>query len=202
MMFNIIRIVVWLILSICIIIMVKKSEIARKKFISIISVVICTIIVSVSGMFPVENIFVNYKSPENVFNYTNFGEIDEIIYGQDSCLIIYSKNGNTGGHYIIPKTAKGYKIPNYFTVKKVSHKFDKDGLFDVYDVKGTQDYYVFATVKLKENDNKIDVFNKLGEKVKSNIVIVENTDFIYFNLNDFPNDYYLLVNGAKVPISN
>lgn len=201
MLFKTIRIILWLLISACAVFIIKKSKIGRKTLVSVLAVFLCTIVVSVSAMFPVENLFVNYESPESVFHYTNSGEIDEIIYGKDSCLIIYSKDNHTYGHYVIPKTAKGYKIPNYFTVKKVSHKFDENGLFDVYNVKGTPDYYVFATVHLKERDNEINVFNELGEKVESNIVRVENTSFIYFFLNDFSNEYYLSINGENVFLS-
>ena len=83
----------------------------------------------------------------------------------------------------------------------MSHKFDKSGLFDVYNVKGTQDYYVFGTVNLKDDGNEIDIFDGSDEKVESNIIRVGHTNFIYFFLDDFSNEYYLLINGEKVSIS-
>ena len=116
-------------------------------------------------------------------------------------MVIYSKGDSTGGHLIVPKSEKGYKIPSYFAIKKVSHKFDESGLFDVYNVKGTRDYYVFGTVRLKDGENEIDVFNGIDEKIGSNIIRVGQTNFIYFFLDDFSNEYYLLINGKKVLIS-
>ncbi len=174
--------------------------IRRKKRVSIVFAVLFAATISVFSMFPVENLFINFKSPEKVFNYINTGEINEIIYGQDSCLIVYSKGNNTGGYYIIPKTATGYKIPNYFTIKKISHKFDESGLFDVYNVKGTQDFYVFGTVHLDEKENEIYICNEMGKKIEADIVRVEDTSFIYFFLHDFPNKYYLSINEEKVLI--
>ena len=201
MLFNAIRIVLWVVVSAFAVFKIRTSKIARKKLSIILIIALCMVLISASAMFPVENLFINFKSPENVFNYTSFGKIDEIIYGRESCMVIYSKGNSTGGHYIIPKAEKGYKIPNYFVTKKVSHKFDKDGLFDVYSVKGTQDYYVFGTVCLKENDNAIDIFDSEDEKIESNIVRVGDTSFIYFFLDDFQKGYYLLINGEKVSIS-
>lgn len=198
MLFNTIRIVLWLIISVGAALIIKKSKVVRKKLVFGLSVAFCTVMISVFGMFPVENLFVTFQSPESVFHYTNNGEIDEIIYGKESCLVVYAEANNTVGHYIIPKSAKGYKIPNYFMVKKVSHKFDENGLFDVYQVRGTQDYYIFGTVHLNENDNQIDIYNELDEKVESNIVRIDNASFIYFYLHDFSDEYYMIVNGEKV----
>lgn len=201
MFFNVIRIVLCLAISGACIFNIKTSKIVRKKLASILAIVLCMVLISASAIFPIENLCINFKSSESVFKYANYGEIDEIIYGQESCMIVYSRKNNTGGHYIIPKTEKGYKIPSYFTTKKISHKFNKSGFFNVYNVKGTQDYYVFATVHLNEKDNKIDIFNGKNEKLECNIVRVENTDFIYFLLHDFSDEYYLLINGEKVFIS-
>ena len=70
----------------------------------------------------------------------------------------------------------------------------------MYNVKGTKDYYVFATVHLQE-ENEIEIFNEMGGKIESNIVRVENTSFIYFFLPDFSGEYCLSINGEKIFIS-
>jgi hypothetical protein len=201
MLFNLLRIVLWLIISSFVVLKIRKTKIVRKKLVSLLIVVLCLGLISVSGMFPIENLFINFKSPESVFNYTNSGKVNDVLYGKESCMAIYSNWNSTGGHYIIPKTEKGYKIPSCFATKIVSHKFDKSGLFDVYNVKGTQDYYVFGTVHLKDDGNEIDIFDGSDEKVESNIIRVGHTNFIYFFLDDFSNEYYLLINGEKVSIS-
>jgi len=200
MLFVTIRIVLWLAISIFAVYKIRSLKIVKKRASTILIVIFFMVLLSISAMFPVENLFYNFKSPESVFNYTNSGKIDEIIYGQKSCMVIYSKWNSTGGHYVIPKSEKGYKIPRYLSTKKVSHKFDKDGIFDVYNVKGTNDYYIFGIVHLKENKNQIDVFNKKDEKVESNIFVKKNMSFIYFFIYDFSNEYYLLINGEKVSI--
>lgn len=201
MLFNLFRIVLWLIISSFVVLKIRKTKIVRKKLVSLLIVVLCLGLISISGMFPIENLFINFKSPESVFNYTNSGKVNDVIYGKESCMAIYSNWNSTGGHCIIPKTEKGYKIPSYFATKTVSHKFDKSGIFDVYNVKGTQDYYVFGTVHLKDDGNEIDIFDGSDEKVESNIIRVGHTNLIYFFLDDFSNEYYLLINGEKVSIS-
>ena len=78
---------------------------------------------------------------------------------------------------------------------------DENGLFNIYNVKGTKDYYVFGTVHLQEKENEIELVNEMGEKVGSNIVRVEKTSFIYFFLPDFSGEYCLSINGEKIFIS-
>ena len=48
------------------------------------------------------------------------GKIDDIVYGKQSCMIIYSDYNKTISHLIIPKSETGYKIPSYFYSKKFS----------------------------------------------------------------------------------
>lgn len=201
-MFSILRIILWLILSICIVLIIRKSKCRRKKFLSIASVILCAVLVSVSGMFPVENLFISYQSPESAFHYFEFGKIQEIIYGQESCLVIYDDGNSTYGYNIIPKTERGYKIPSYFEMKKVSHKFDKQGAFDIYNAQGTRDYYLVATVNQKEFGNDISVFNAAGEKIDSSVIRIENTNFFFFWLSDFSNGYYLRINGEEIALSD
>ena len=201
MLFNLTRAVLWLILSAFAVYRINTSGVKRKKLMSVSAVVLCMAVVSVTALFPVENLFIHSRSPESIFHYAGSGNIDEIIYGQESCLIVYSNGNSTGGHYIIPKTENGYKIPNYFTTKRISHKFDENGLFDIYHVNGTQDYYVFGTVDWNDTDNRIAVYNEIGEKVDTNIVRVENSGFIYFFLHNFAGEYYLQINGEIIPIN-
>ena len=106
-MFTILRAILWLILSMCIVLIIRKSKYRSKKLLSIASVVLCVVLVSVSGMFPVENLFITYQSPERAFHYFQSGKIKEIIDGQESCLVIYNDGNSTYGYNIIPKTERG-----------------------------------------------------------------------------------------------
>lgn len=119
-MFTIIRIILLVIVSVCSVWIIKKSKCRFKKVFSTLAVVLCIVLVSISRMFPVENLFLSYQSPEKVFNYIKSGQIYEIIDGKESSLVIYNTGNSTYGFYIIPKTSEGYKIPNYFTQKKYS----------------------------------------------------------------------------------
>jgi len=203
MLFHLSRIVLWLITSAFVVFKIRTSKIVRKKLVSFLMVVLCLILVSVSSMYPVENLFVNFKSPESVFNYANSGEIDDILYGKESSMVLYTKQNNSGGHYIIPKTEKGYKIPNYFAAKKVASKFDKNGDFDVYNVSGTQDYYLVGiTLSNTSEQNIVDSRNNSVKNIS--IDMGDNktkTVIIYSYIENFSSDYYLIINGVKTTIT-
>lgn len=200
-MFTIIRIILLVIVSVCSVWIIKKSKCKFKKVFSTLTVVFCIILVSISSMFPVENLFLSYQSPEKVFNYVKSGQIYKIIDGRESSLVIYYTGNSTYGFYIIPKTSDGYKIPNYFTQKKVSHKFDEQGVFDVYNVQGTQDYYVSCAVNLSDISEEILVFNSENEKIGSKVIKIKNTNFIFLWIPEFSNGCYLMINDEKIVLS-
>lgn len=200
-MFTIIRIILLVIVSVCSVWIIKKSKCKFKKVFSTLTVVFCIILVSISSMFPVENLFLSYQSPEKVFNYVKSGQIYKIIDGRESSLVIYYTGNSTYGFYIIPKTSDGYKIPNYFTQKKVYHKFDEQGVFDVYNVQGTQDYYVSCAVNLSDISEEILVFNSENEKIGSKVIKIKNTNFVFLWIPEFSNGCYLMINDEKIVLS-
>lgn len=200
-MFTIIRIILLVIVSVCAVWIIKKSKCKFKKVFSTLTVVFCIILVSISSMFPVENLFLSYQSPEKVFNYVKSGQIYKIIDGRESSLVIYYTGNSTYDFYIIPKTSDGYKIPNYFTQKKVSHKFDEQGAFDVYNVQGTQDYYVTCAVNLTDISEDILVFNSENEKIGSKVIKIKNTNFVFLWIPEFSNGCYLMINDEKIVLS-
>lgn len=200
-MFTIIRIILLVIVSVCSVWIIKKSKCKFKKVFSTLTVVFYIILVSISSMFPVENLFLSYQSPEKVFNYVKSGQIYKIIDGRESSLVIYYTGNSTYGFYIIPKTSDGYKIPNYFTQKKVSHKFDEQGAFDVYNVQRTQDYYVTCAVNLSDISEEILVFNSENEKIGSKVIKIKNTNFVFLWIPEFSNGCYLMINDEKIVLS-
>lgn len=203
MLFILPRIVIWLVASVLVILRIRATNIVRKGLVGFLSVALCLILVSASAVYPVENLFVDFKSPESVFNYTNFGEVNDIVYGKESCMVIYTDRNSSGGHYIIPRSEKGYKIPSFFASKKVSNKFDKDGNFDVYNVSGTNDYYVVGIILADTVEPEIvDSENRPVKYITIDMGDTETkTVVIYSYVENFNNDSYLIIDGVKTMIA-
>lgn len=202
MLFEIFRIVFWGVIIASAIIILKKRKAKSKIRITIISIILYMVLCSLSFLLPIENLFINFKSPEDVFRYYQTGEIDDVIYGVNSSMVIYSKGENSGGHFIVPKTEKGYKIPSLFSVKRTSQKIDRDGSFDVYNILGTKDYFIVGTFLSEESD--IVVVDSNDEPVKNIIIDMGYTDtktiLVFCFVEDFTDDYYLHINGEKIYI--
>ena len=203
MLYGFLRIVFWGIAGMILFVVLKK-KFASKRLALVSSITLFFVAGTVSSLLPIENLFIDFKSPESVFHYYQSGKVDDVIYGNNSSMVIYSKNGSSGGHFIIPKSTRGYKVPSLFSVKKVSKKFDTDGNFDVYHVLGTDDYYIFGTTFLKGNE--ITIVDSNGRPVKY-YAFESGDDFtktvlLFSYVENFTNDYYFLINGEKVFISD
>lgn len=162
------------------------------------------LLISASIMSPVSvflnNAFMDFKSPESVFNFTHTEEIVDIIYGENSCMVIYKDENNAFGQYIIPISNKKYKMPNTFEVNRVSNKLDKSCNLDVYKVSGTDDYYIIGFIFLKEEQQTI--VNNENKKVK-NIVVESSTEtktIVIYDFIDNIDEYYLLIDDNIVSI--
>lgn len=197
--FILIRIIVFLAVSSFAVIKLFKSTIIHKKLVSILSIVLCITIITASAMFPVENLIISFQSPESVFRYSKFGKIENIIYGENSCMVLY-KSGSSSSHSILPKTERGYQIPGYFTSKRISHRFDEKGYFDVYLVSKTKDYYVIASVNQKAEASAFAVLDKNGEEVECSIFRGNDTGFLFIYIYDLSEECYLYVQGEKILI--
>lgn len=115
--FILIRVCLWLILSGAIIARAKIAKTVRKKPAAIMAVVLCTLLLMASAVFPVENLFVRFPSPESVSRYAIPGRIDDMVYGKDSCLVTCIGRDGTREIWFIPKTKSGYRIPGCFNTK-------------------------------------------------------------------------------------
>jgi len=177
-----------------------KTKICRSRLKQIILFVISFAVIICLVLFPIENIFVTFKTPESIFNYVSSGNLIDTIYGKDSCLFVYSKAGGVISYEFALKTNDGYKMTDHFNPKKVSSKFDPTAHFDVYQIRDTSDYYVIGSVNGGSTDYIL--YDASAEEVRIDLhVINERSGLVAFVLDEFKPDYYFLVNNVKVPIA-
>ena len=174
------------------------AECSTKKS-AIIGAVFSIVITTAVSMFPPENLVTDFSSPENAFKYFCAGEIEEIIYGNDSCLVVYSDSQGTFKDCVFLKSGADYKLPLYFSRSRVAHVFTQNGLFNTYKVSGTSDYYVQGSVSTETAGN-IGAFDGNGNNINTNVIRIAHTGFIYFHLGSFKDDYYLVSDGETQPL--
>jgi len=167
----------------------KRRKMFKKKIVVVLAILFLVGLWWALAIFPIENFFITFKSPQSAFYYTQMGQIEGILYGNDSCMII-----TKGSYSFVLKSAYGYKITNPFSVRHISHFFARD--FDVYNISGTNDYYVVGSAISK--DDSVNIYNNSGELVGVFKTYEANSPFYFAYVNGFSKDDYALINGEKV----
>jgi len=203
MLYENIRLIFWVMLFVILFFRLKKSKVVKKRQATIIIFSVCMMLGLLLHFIPVENLFFSFKSPDKVLNYYKGRSAGYILNGNDSSMIIYSKGNNEFSSVIVPKSEKGYKIPSLFSVRKILPKFGRSGSFDVYHVLGTSDYYVLGIISVNGHEsNIIDSNNELVNVITETEFDDSKTMFICSFVENFTNEYYIIVNGEKILVSN
>lgn len=177
---------------------VLNRRLIRKKIEKILVLILCIVLSLILVIFPFENLFYSFSSPEKLFNYISTDKIIDVAYGNNSCMIYYQTDKNSYSYTFSERCKDGYKILNCFSYKKVYSKLDSNGSFYVYNIVGTKDFYVLASINSVAN---IEVYDGNGFKIKTDIKHVMNTNFIFFSVTNLTDEHYLLINAKKVKIT-
>ena len=143
-----------------------------------------------------------FDSAESVFSYVGKGTFQTVLDGQDSCMVIYSQQGNLDGQLLLPKNGNRYLVPSPSTTKKVSSSnADQPVFYDVYSARGTEDYYVFGYLISDSMDTNItDSKGKPLQTIASPSADSAITYVTFFGLvENYQADYYITVNGNRIP---
>lgn len=189
------------VISICVIVLaiLKKRKIWRKRIFIIMSLLLFSF-VELSGIAPIENIFLTFETPEAAINYyTMYREVLDVIYGKESCMVVYINTRNEYEVQYFPKTNEGYKLPSVWTVKRVSYYISAEGTFDINQIWGTNDYYLSGIYTFPEDipelSDNIGTFFKCIELQDANI---EGTYYNYAYLQGFTDNYILMISKKKI----
>ena len=155
-MFKIIRLLFSLAVIVAVVLIIKKSN-GRKKWLTIIAGVLVFAIGSIlMSEFPPEKFLRTFSSPQEIFNYSQQGEIVKVIEGEKSAMVLYTDEGEKG-QCLIPKGENGWQLETLSTFKTVYFKRSENikCTITIFRVKETDDYYV--NVNSNFLDNEIEV---------------------------------------------
>lgn len=171
----------------------------KKRYVVIPVLIVFSVCCLCLNLFRVENFFMTFRTPEEIFQYEYVsGTIQAVAQGKDSCMILYTKTDGTYSYMICSKNEKGYKITSDFSFKKIYKKISLDAIpiFEVYNVRDTNDFYVvcwFHSPEVFISDNR----NTELEKIKDGDIVIT-----YGYVENMNNDYYMLINNEPVYIMN
>lgn len=202
MLYSLLRLIIVLIICIAIYIIIKKYIKRKNKlkytkkyifFLSLIIISVVTLFGTVLYNCPFENLFINFSSPEDVFNYTTIGEINKVVYGDNSCMIIYTEN-NSKNTLFVRKDNDGYKIVTYPQYSK-EYFFSKNYCsINIYSLIESGDTYCVGQLMNDKSDiNLSDNFDTEYYLFHIN----ENIYYFYGYLKDYNENYSLYINSIE-----
>ncbi|MGN0502731.1 MAG: hypothetical protein ACI4HN_07380 [Ruminococcus sp.] len=169
MLYSLFRLVI--VFPVCLVIYIIIKKINRKRnikglkskhtkiYMCVISIAVVSILGTALYVCPFENLFIDFSSPEDVFKYTANGDIDKVIYGDNSCMIIYSDN-NSQDVLFVGKDNDSFKIVTYPQYSK-EHLFTKNyWSANIYTLNQTGDTYCAG--QLINDVNNVNISDNLG----------------------------------------
>lgn len=67
-----------------------------RRIAAVLGAALCLLAMTVSAMFPAENLVMSFRSPEDVFSYMESGEVLDVLEGDASCAVIYADGRHMG----------------------------------------------------------------------------------------------------------
>ena len=196
----ILRVAIILTVLITIIILFIKKVIKTPRQKAVIIVLGVMLVVCVNAL-PLEQWFLRGNSVAEFFDQMPNTNVQDVVYGKNSCMVTVKTGPSSITHYYLLKTEDGYRQINndeWFTVAKTS---PENGLYQIYKVAGTEDYYLsgqyLGQEEIEISDNVGSKFSLLPDDT------LESSSFSYFYfisayLNAYPEDYSLVVNGKEI----
>lgn len=158
-----------------------------KKHIILACIIICLLFFVISS----GNKSMIYDTPEELFNYSQKGNIEVIVYGDNSCMVYYKNLNGIYSYVFCEKSNEGYKLFDTSEHIKVFDNFDSDGSLEVFLLNDTDDYYLLATIDPETKEVK--AFNKDNIEIQSQIMQIHETSFFVGYIDEFTNDSYILI---------
>lgn len=194
MLYSIIRFIIVIILFFVLFFIINKIKPKKIKFFILSDFILVSLIGIFLYWYPIENMFINFSSPQDVFTYTNTGKINDIIYDDNSCMIVYTDNSGLQTSFV-KKDNDSYKIITFaqYNSQKFLSKDNASAEFITF--KDINDCYCFGSIY--NTDNNIKITDNLYSDYFT-FQIDDNLYNFYGNISDYNENYTLYVNDKKV----
>ena len=160
----------------------KWYKTGSKRKIPIVLIAAFLFVWQVMSFFPVENMFLEFRTVGEAFRYNRIGRITMVVEGEQSALVMY-KTSTSDAQTVYPKTASGGYILDLYPQFSTSVVYIGECGIVVYKVDDCDDFYVRivptgGVTELNVVDNCNSEFRtNLGESNVSYTAYVENLEF-------------------------
>lgn len=202
MLFITIRLLLGSIAFFAILLPTRKSYIPQKRWMPLIAFTAAVTVITVTSLVPFENIFVTFSSPESAYKYTHTGDVQLVVDGEETALVIGQK-GDVYEYLIVPKAhSGGWKIGMGVDTQIVDQTLSNGVIIYVYKHRNTDDYYVRVVDSNGGYSDITDICNSEFVYLEKPNTTLGKTFYIYYAyLKDFSQDYELTVNGQQITLN-
>lgn len=149
------KLLVFLLLAILLFACLCKFFKKYKKWITLLlSCAISALAVYLLFLYPFENLFYQWDSPEELFHYLSWKNIEEVVYGEKSCMVVYQDSKSSHSQIIFPKLDGKYRIPSDSSSEHIATTFVEGGAVMVDQAKGTEDHYIVGNMSVDAGDSR------------------------------------------------
>lgn len=200
MLFGIMRIILGVFIFATCFFIAKVSKTNRKRRFYMISLLFAILCSTLSFLFPFENVFVTFSTPESAFAYANSGNVKLVIGGSKTDFVVAEK-GDINIYSIIPKAEKGWKLSVGFDTKNIIQKVSNGIVIYVYQYKNTDDYYITIFDTNGGPLEVADIYNSEFFYLTRIDEYLNETFYTYYTyVQKLDSQYCLTVNGQPISI--
>lgn len=151
---------------------------------------------------PIENLILSFEKPEEAFHYTSSAEIDNVLCGKESAMILYSQKNGPASQMILPMKNGRYKLPGSSDLKCIESSFITDGSVFVFWANGTKDYYVIGDI-VANSDVAPSITDNAGSQFEVQVGkgYTQISDYISYTFCayafDLKESYTITINGQE-----
>lgn len=159
------------------------------------------LLTAIISLFPLDCALLHFDTPEAALHYMAIGDLEDAVYGQDSCLLLYRRMDGVQSGVMVPFEDGKFKVPQGgFNEILYQGQVSKGG-FWLFHAGGTRDYYISGSELSRGeepcviSDNRGSVIRQVEESSPnvSDYRVISYYAFVY----DWDEDYELTVNGEK-----
>lgn len=161
----------------------------------IISVCTTVAFLMLWSIFPLENHFLRFDSPEKAFKFANpLKKVSLVVDGEESSLVVSNQPKNVSLLEVYIRDGEKWRLGRNLLSREIMSA-PEEYLIILYHCKNTRDYYVVVNsdVEIEQlTDNKNSTFDLLQWENG----VVKNYTY-YTHVVDYTDEYYLIINGQK-----
>lgn len=200
MMFSMIRLAFGGIAFLVIFALIRWKKTTHRRRWSVVAFVAVILIITITALVPIENMFITWHSLESAYSYNHTGNISIVVSGEKSDFVV-GKEAEVDAYTIIPKKADGWSLGMGTDINCI-FQTTSDGIdISVYRYKKSDDYYI---VVFNANGGTSDIMDNRDSVFQYSETVIEALDETFYTyyayVRDFNDQYSITIDDRTIEI--